>query len=200
MKSRNIWISQAMIQFISVPSAAAAFGILGFIMGQKNILESMLFFASVYGLIIGPALEPSIFRNPVAVAVSMGETRKGICHGLELTRAIYMIGIYGLFVLAIIVTPFPDISAWVILIGYLGILLSVSAISAIFSALTYQRGSNCVWLRLLEGVLSVIHLLIFMLLIKFSIVSVLALTEGILLTILSVHVEKKVLFAWNYRV
>ena len=199
MKSRKIWIWQALMELSVVLAAAAAVGILGFIMEKENLLESVLFFASVYGLVMGPALEPSIFRNPVAVAVSMGETRKGICLGLELTRAIYMSVIYALFALTVIVSPFPDVSAWVILIGYLGILLAVSAISAIFSALTYQRGSNCVWLKLLEGVLSVIHLLILMLLRKFSIVSVLVLAEGILLTMLSVHAEKKVLFKWNYR-
>ena len=199
MKSKNIWIWQALLQLIFVLSAAAAVGILGFIVEKENILESVLFFASVYGMVMGPALDPFVFRNPVAVAVSMGESRKGICLGLELTRVIYMIGIYGMFALTVIVSPFPDISAWVILSGYLGILLAISAISAIFSALTYQRGSNCVWLRLLEGVLSVIHLLVFVLLLKYAIVSVLALAEGILLTMLSVHVEKKVLFEWNYR-
>ena len=77
--------------------------------------------------------------------------------------------------------------------------LTISAISAIVSAVTYQKGSNNIGLRLLEGVLSVIHLLVFMLLLKYAIVSVLALAEGILLTMLSVHVEKKVLFEWNYR-
>ena len=200
MKSKNIWIWQALMQLTCVLSAAAAVGILGFIAEKENILESGLFFASMYGLVMGPALDPTIFRNPVAMAVSMGETRKGICHGLELTRAIYMSGIYALFVLTVHANPFPDVSAWVILIGYLGVLLSISAISAIISALIYQRGSNCVWLRLLDGVLSVIHFLLFMLFIKFPIVSVLALAESILLTILSVYIEKKVLFGWNYRV
>ena len=199
MKSRNIWIWQALLQLLFVLSASAAVGILGIIVEKENILESVLVFASVYGLIMGPALDPFVFRNPVAVAVSMGESRKGLCLGLELTRAIYMIGIYGMFALTVIVSPFPDISAWAILIGYLGILLAISAISAIFSALIYQRGSNCVWIRLLEGVLSAIHLFVFMLLEKFSIVSVVALAEGILLTMLSVHIEKKVLFEWNYR-
>lgn len=199
MKSRTIWIQQALIQLSIVFAAGVSFGILGFFLEKESILESVLFFVSVYGLIMGPALDPFVFRNPVAVAVSMGESRKGLCHGLELTRVIYMIGIYGMFSLTVIVNPFPDISAWVILTGYLGILLAVSAISAIFTALIYQRGSNCVWLRLLEGVLSAIHIFIFMLIIKFSIVSVLALAEGILLTMLSVHIEKKILFEWNYR-
>lgn len=199
MKSRNIWIRQALLQLLFVLSASAAVGILGIIVEKENILESVLVFASVYGLIMGPALDPFVFRNPVAVAVSMGESRKGLCLGLELTRAIYMIGIYGMFALTVIVSPFPDISAWAILIGYLGILLAISAISAIFSALIYQRGSNCVWIRLLEGVLSAIHFLVFILVLKFSIVSVLVLAEGILLTMLSVHIEKKVLFEWNYR-
>ena len=199
MKSRTIWIWQALIQLLFVFSAAVAIGLLGFIMEKEYDLESVLFFASMYGLIMGPALDPTIFRNPVAMAVSMGETRKGICLGLELTRAIYMIGIYALFALTVTVSPFQEVSTGVILFGYLGVLVSVSAISAIFSALTYQRGSNCIWLRLLDGVLSAIHLLIFLLLAKFSIVSVLALAEGVLLTILSVHIEKKVLFKWNYR-
>ena len=199
MKSRTIWIWQALMQLLIVLSAAATVGMLRFVMEKDNILESGLFFASVYGLVMGPALAPSIFRNPVAVAVSMGETRRGICCGLMLTRAIYMSGIFAMFALTVIVNPFPDISPWVILIGYLGVLLSVSAISAIFSAQTYQRGSNCVWLRLLEGLLSVCHLLLFILFIKFSVVSVLALAEGVLLTMLSVHVEMKVLFEWNYR-
>ena len=199
MKSRTIWIQQALIQLSIVFAAGVSVGILGFFLEKENFLESALFFMSIYGLVMGPALDPPIFRNPVALAVSMGESRKGICLGLELTRAIYMIGIYGMFALTVIVSPFPDISAWAILIGYLGILLAISAISAIFSALIYQRGSNCVWIRLLEGVLSAIHFLVFILVLKFSIVSVLVLAEGILLTMLSVHIEKKVLFEWNYR-
>ena len=199
MKSRTIWIRQALMQLMLVLSVAVAVGVLGFIMDKENILESVLFFASVYGVVMGPALDPYIFRNPVSVAVSMGETRKGICRGLELTRAIYMSGIYVIFAMTVSVNPFPDISAWVILIGYLGILLDISAISAIFSALIYQRGSNCVWIRLLDGILSALHIIFFMLLCYSPVICTVVLAEGIILTFVSVLVEKKVFSRWNFR-
>ena len=200
MKSRTIWIQQALIELGIVFTAGAVAGILGFFMGKENNLESALFFISVYGLIMGPALDPAIFRNPVALALSMGETRKGTCRGLELTRCIYMCGVMALFILTVSINPFPDVPVWAILVGYMGILLSISGISAIFSALTYQRGSNCVWLRLLDGVLSALHIFLLFLFVKYPLSSIAALAEGLVLMFLSFAIEKKVFLNWDFRV
>ena len=200
MKSRRIWIQQAMYLVGIVFMCGAVITALEFLMGKQNCLESALYFMSLYGLVMGPALDPSIFRNPVAIALSMGETRKGICRGLQLTRVIYNAGIMLLVILTVIVNPFPDVSAWIILTGYLGVFLTVSAISAMVSAFTYQRGSNIIWLRLLEGIICALHIIFLLQFADSLLICTAVLAEGIVLTFVAASVEKKVFLKWNYHV
>ena len=198
MKSRRIWILQALYLGGMIAVCGVLMAVMGFLAGKQHYLESALVFISVYGLVTGPILDPSIFRNPVAIALSMGETRKGICRGLQLTRAIYNAGIMLLVILTVIISPFPNVSAWSIVIGYMGVLLTVGAVCAMVSAFNYQRGSNNIWLRLLEGIVIALHLI---LLLQFSgslLFCTGVLTEGIVLTFAAGFVEKKVFLNWNF--
>ena len=200
MKSKTIWIQQALIQLGILLVAGTAIFILGLIMQKEHLMGSALFFMSGYGLIMGPALDPFVFRNPVALAVSMGETRKGIYRGLEMTRVIYMGGVMALFLLNIIlINPYPDVYPWSILIGFLGTLLVVSALAAIVSAFTYQRGSNNMGLRLLEGIISAFQLIFFLRTCDSLLICTAVLVEGIILTFISVSLEKRVFYQWNFR-
>ena len=197
MKSYWIWIRQALIP-LAVTYGVPVLILLTWMIDGELDFKSFARFIMAYGMAFSFLMSPMMMFNPVYLALSLGETRKGAWRGLMLSRILYAVvmAVTASFVLwycdAVV-----DAGFLLILVTYLGLQLTMAGIGGLTDCLLLRLGRKYIYLALIILFFSIPHVLLMMIVGEFPFVSGIALAEGLILAVVSAYVQKKTLNTWN---
>ena len=197
MKSYWIWIRQALVPLAATYVIPGLMLLINLIFGEVD-LRNIAMFVMSYGMAFSILLSPMMLYNPAYLALSLGETRKGVCRGILMSRLLYTVlmaatGAPIIWYCKVVVNA----DFLLILLTDLGTLCSLAGIGGLIDCLLIKIGRKYVYLAIIILIFSMVHVVLLMIVGDFPFVAGIALAEGLILDGISVSLLRRTLNKWN---